>query len=127
MKFYVCVLEKFDHNCLFQSCLTQYLLQTCQYKKLVNMIYQKVQIVQTYMSLNQPNKILIVSLKTFVTITMILISLNIKYCFAMSMEEWVLLLLWVELLENNGSKMEHVIQIWKNPWCIQILSTMIAH
>jgi hypothetical protein len=53
------VCEKFDHNCLFQSCLTQYLLQTCQYKKLVNMIYQKVQMVQTYMSLNQSNKILI--------------------------------------------------------------------
>jgi hypothetical protein len=59
MKFYVCVCEKFDHSYLFQFYLTQYLLQTCQYKKLVNMIYQKVQMVQTYMSLNQPNKILI--------------------------------------------------------------------
>jgi hypothetical protein len=59
MNFYVCVCEKIDHNCLFESYLTQYLLQVCQYKKLVNMIYQKVQMVQTYMSLNQPNKILL--------------------------------------------------------------------
>jgi hypothetical protein len=50
--------EKFDHKCLFQS-LDNIYFGTCQYKKMVNMIYQKVQRVQTYMSLNQPNKILI--------------------------------------------------------------------
>jgi hypothetical protein len=52
----LCVCErererKFDHKCLFQSSYNIY-FELVNIKKLVNIFYQKVQMVQTYMSLN---------------------------------------------------------------------------